>query len=32
VAAGLGAGVFRGQSEDVVPVGAAAGKRNPPPG
>jgi MFS family permease len=32
VAAGLGAGVFRGQPEDAVPVGTAAGAQNPPPG
>jgi MFS family permease len=32
LAAGLGAKVFRGQSEDAVPIGTAAGKPNPPAG
>jgi MFS family permease len=32
LAAGLGARVFRGQSEDAVPTGTAAGKPNPPAG
>jgi MFS family permease len=32
LAAGLGAGAFRRQPEDLVPTMTAAGKQNPPPG
>jgi hypothetical protein len=31
LAAGLGAGAFRRQPENLVPIMTAAGKQNPPP-